>query len=203
MQNWLDYVAFDESPTNRHICEKAITRVYGDNSSRYFNLRNDLLRNRNDGTMDVVVICNVLHEISPNKWLSIFTKGSIIDRLLSNNGYLLIIEDNAIPVGEKPNEDGYFVLGGTELKDLFCMHPDSFTSSSVNNEGRLCAHLIPKEFLPNITEDSIKIALDTLEKNCYDNIRRLRMSSANYKTGRLLAFWTQQLANIVIYKSGI
>jgi len=119
LHTWLDYIAFDKWSDDKTICENAISRAYSDCVNRYFNDREDLQRNMNDKSFDIAVMCNVLHEISPTEWVSTFNEDSLLFRLLSDDGYLLIVEDTAIPNGERPNKDGFFILGGTELKDLF------------------------------------------------------------------------------------
>jgi ABC-type multidrug transport system ATPase subunit len=196
----LDYIAFDKNPSDKSICEDAIARVYGNSNNRYFNDNSEIIGHKNSGSFDIVVMCNVLHEISPNDWISTFKKNSLIDRMLKNDGYLLIIEDTAIPNGELPNDDGFFILGETEVKYLFCIPAEApdFISQSYNDEKRLCAHLVPKKYLTNITDDTIKEALKLLKDKCIEEIKNLRKKT-DFKSGKLLGLWSQQLANLVIY----
>jgi len=201
LQNWLNYVAFDESDKDKQICEDAIVRAYGNSDNRYYNEKNKMAGNINPKSFDVVVMCNVLHEISPKKWKSIFEKDSLIDELLSENGYLLIVEDTIIPNGEFPNPDGFFVFGRTEIGKLFGILPEAsdFITNYYKNNERLCANLIPKKYLSNISNDSINNALDALRDKCIEKIEKLK-GKPDFASGKLLGFWSIQLANIVLYR---
>jgi ABC-type multidrug transport system ATPase subunit len=198
--NSLDYIAFDKNNFDKSVCEDAIARVYGNSQNRYFNDNTELLGHKNSSSFDIIVMCNVLHEISPNDWISIFKQGSLIDRLLKDNGYLLIIEDTAIPNGELPNDDGFFILGETEIKYLFNVpvEDSNFITQSYNDKKRLFAYLIQKKYLTNITEASIKEALILLRDKCKEEIKNLQKNT-DFKSGKLLGLWSQQLANLVIY----
>ena len=198
VKTWLDYTAYDKFPDDKNICENVITSVYVECVNRYFNNKNDLLRNKDDGQFDIVVMCNVLHEISPNQWIETFNDNSIIYKLLSDDGYVLVVEDIEIPYGERPNKEGFFILGGVELKVLFGMSATDFVSASFKNENRLFAHLIPKRHLCNITGDSEKAAMKALRDNCCERITELR-ERTDFRSGRLLGLWSQQLANIILY----
>jgi predicted ATPase len=201
LQDWLDYVAFDENNKDKQICEDAIARVYGKSDKRYYNEKNTVEGNINPKSVDIVVMCNVLHEISPKKWKSTFEKGSLINEMLSDDGYLLIVEDTIIPNGESPNPDGFFVLGRAEIGKLFEIPPEApdFITNFYNNNERLCANLIPKKYLKNISDASINNALNVLEDKCIEKIERLR-GKTDFSSGKLLGFWSIQLANIVLYK---
>jgi len=200
LKNWLDYIAFDEYDVDKSICEDAIKRVYDSSDNRYFNKGNDILGKRDNGSIDIVIMCNVLHEISPNNWLSIFKQDSLINKLLSDNGFLLVVEDTVIPKGERPNTDGFFILNRAELKTIFNISVDDnqFITESHKNDGRLFAHLIPKKYLSNITDDAKKEALNILKSRCIDDIKELR-TKTDYRSGKLLGLWSQQLANLIIY----
>lgn len=197
----INYVAFDESDKDKQICEDAIARVYGNSDNRYFNEKNKMVGIINPKSFDIVVMCNVLHEISPKKWKSTFEKGSLIDEMLSKDGYLLIVEDTIIPNGEFPNPDGFFVLGRTEIGKLFEIPPEApnFITNYYDNSERLCANLIAKKYLSNISDTSIDNTLDTLNKKCIEKIEKLK-GKTDFASGKMLGFWSIQLANIMLYK---
>jgi predicted ATPase len=201
LQDWLNYIAFDESDKDKQICEDAIARVYGNSNNRYYNEKNKMVGTKNPKSIDIVVMCNVLHEISPKKWESTFGKDSLIYEMLAENGYLLIVEDTIMPIGEFPIPDGYFVLGRTEISKLFKIPPEAqdFDTYYYDNNERLCSNLISKKYLGNISNDSIDITLDVLEKKCIERIEKLK-GNTDFISGKLLAFWSIQLANIVLYK---
>jgi predicted ATPase len=200
LKEWLDYTAFDKNSSDKSICEDAIARVYGNSDNRYFNDGNEIFGCKDKNSFDMIVMCNVLHEISPTNWLNTFKQDSLISGLLKDDGYLLIIEDTIIPNGELPNSDGFFILGRAEIKHLFNI-PETetnFVTKSHSDEKRLFAHLVPKKYLTNITEDSIKTALKLLRDKCINEIEKLRKET-DFKSGKLLGLWSQQLANLVIY----
>jgi len=199
--NWLDYVAYDEYSDDKQICEDAISRVYGTSDKRYFNNKNSILGDRDEKSFDVIIMCNVLHEISPNDWVSVFNNESLIYKILSDNGYLLVVEDTAIPKGERPNSDGFFILNRAELKKLFDIPAsnDSFTTESHNDEKRLFAHLISKQHLQKISDISKNETLNILKDKCIEDIKKLK-TQTDYRSGKLLGLCSQQLANIIVYQ---
>lgn len=67
---------------------------------------------------DIVLMCNVLHEINPACWLDVF---SIIHSILKENATLIIIEDHLIPYGEKAYDNGFLVFDEDEFKMLFTL----------------------------------------------------------------------------------
>lgn len=73
-----------------------------------------LLENYNSQA-DVVVLCNVLHEIPLTQWLEEF---EVIRQLLSLSGSLIICEDQELPTGELPHKLGFIVLGAKEMEIL-------------------------------------------------------------------------------------
>jgi SAM-dependent methyltransferase len=96
-----DYIAYDPYSTDKAVCQEAIANAYGTADKRYFNSLDDLLSVCDRETFQVVVMCNVLHEINPKDWLKIFTKGGSISDLISNDGFLLLVEDHQMTIGEK------------------------------------------------------------------------------------------------------
>lgn len=201
----VDYYAFDAYSNDRDACLRVIGTHFSDSSPRYFASREDFFSHKNDGSIDVVVMCNVLHEIPPKDWLSIFSDQSIVSRALNENGYLLLVEDQRIPVGELAHEHGFIVLDTSHLRILFSVdekdHQNGlFLCNDARGDGRLKAHLIAKKLLNKLTTDSRKRSMDVLKATAKDEIRRLRETkSARYADGLLHAFWTQQFANTSLY----
>lgn len=201
----IDYYAFDSYPDDRDSCLHVIGTHFPDSCARHFTNREDLFSHKNDGSIDVVVMCNVLHEIAPKDWLDVFSDQSIVIRALNENGYLLLVEDQRIPVGELAHEHGFIVLDTSHLRMLFSVdeqdnHNGLFLCNDARGDGRLKAHLIAKKLLNKITSDSRKRAIEALKATAKDEIRRLRGGkSARYSDGLLHAFWTQQFANTSLY----
>ena len=200
VKDWLDYIAFDTYEADKTKCEQAIKRVYENSDNRYFNDIIKLQEYRDARSVNVVVMCNVLHEISPDDWVRTFDQNSPIFKLLSDDGYMLIIEDTVIPKGERPNYNGFFILNRLELKTLFNISAadKKFVSQSYENKERLFAHLVPKAYLKNITADSKTKAIEELCDRCKKEINRIR-TKTDYRSGKLLGLWSQQLANAVVY----
>jgi len=105
-----DYVGYDVTSINRAACEAQIAAVYESSHRRWFSNPDELFAAHMEGGFDVVVLCNVLHEIAPDDWLSIVGRSGLVYRALSAAGHLLLVEDLRMPVGELPNSRGFFLL---------------------------------------------------------------------------------------------
>lgn len=201
----VDYYAFDAYPNDRDTCLRVIGTHFPDSSPRHFTSREDFFSHKNDGCIDIVVMCNVLHEIPPKDWLDIFSDQSLVTRALNKNGYLLLVEDQRIPVGELAHEHGFIVLDTSHLRMLFSVgeqdhHNGLFVCNDARGDGRLKAHLISKRLLSNITSESRRKSIEALKSTAKNEIRNLRNGGmARYADGLLHAFWTQQFANTSLY----
>ncbi|MBT1697895.1 AAA family ATPase [Fulvivirgaceae bacterium PWU4] len=192
----IDYVAYDKYPTDKEYCENALSKAYGNSERRYFNDMGQLLSVYDKESFDVVVMCNVLHEIDPKDWLKLFRADGMISNLLSENGVLLLVEDHQIPVGEKAYQKGFLVLDTPQLKELFKItERDIDFSFSQKKEGRLKAHRIPKRLLMQVDEKSRLAAIKSLSNTAREKIIEIREMKKNYQNGKLHGFWTQQFAN--------
>lgn len=195
----LDYVAFDEYAANRDTCVKNIGCFYSDVEKRYFNTIEELRTKRDDKSFDLILMCNVLHEIPHNRWIHLFKD---LRQLLKDDGKLLLIEDCKIPVGELPHQKGFVVLNSLHLKDLFAIPATekAFIANDARPEepGRLMAHLIPACYLDKITSQTMKKAFEDLRDTSIRNIKQIRTQEQTYKNGMAHAFWTQQLANATL-----
>lgn len=196
----IDYVAYDDCSANRETCIANIGDFYPDASNRYFNQLDTLRTRRDDGSFDVVLMCNVLHEIPHTEWKSIFED---LRRLLKDDGKLLIIEDCKIPVGELPHQKGFVVFETIHLKDLFNISASdnllvAHDARPDKEPGRLMAHLIPAKCLDKITLESKKKAFEDLRETALMNIKNIRTQARTYKNGMAHAFWMQQLANATL-----
>ena len=193
----IDYVAYDKFPDDKDTCEATISSIYGTDTTRYFNNLSEVSGDFENGSFDVVLMCNVLHEIEPSEWLSLFSADLPLVNLLKDEGSLLVVEDEEIPIGEKAYKQGFIVLGKTELRILFNIAEaeDGFIADDARGNGRLMAHLIPKSCLGQITNESIDAALKAKRQRAKEEIERLRAGEASYKNGRKHGFWIQQYTN--------
>ncbi len=149
-------------------------------------------------------MCNVLHEIPPNEWLTLFSQDSLIYRALKESGYVLIVEDQRIPTGERAHQFGFLVLDSPHLRTLFGITSadigkNLFLSHDFRSDGRLKAHLISKSLLGRISSETRRKAISELQATAKDQIRRTRLQPPSYLIGQMHGFWTQQFANASLY----
>ncbi len=192
------YVAYDKFKEDKEQCKATIERVYGDSNRRYYNKFDELFAEHNEGTFDVVILCNVLHEIDPINWLTLFGKDGYICKALSDKGTLIIVEDQKMPVGEKAYENGFLVLDSLELKELFSIdaNDSSFDFNDARGDGRLKAHFLKKDHLIRINNETRLKAIKSLCRKSKIRISDIRScSDTSYKNGKEHGFWIQQFAN--------
>lgn len=194
--NKLNYVAYDKFTDCEPQCRASIEKAYGSSDKRYFSKPKDLINEYGEESFNVVIMCNVLHEIPPTEWIKLFKKNGEISRLLKPEGKLLLIEDNRLPVGEKAHKHGFLILDRWQLSKLFDIPngTNDFVTDS-RRGGRLNAHLIPKKYLEQITSETRKEAIESLAQMAKEQIESIREEEANYKNGELHGFWVQQFAN--------
>ncbi|HWZ21889.1 MAG TPA: AAA family ATPase [Cytophagaceae bacterium] len=144
---------------------------------------------------DYIFMINVLHEIPLNKWLSLL---NTVLKSLNKNGKLIILEDQALPRGEKAHEHGFLIFDIEEFKILFSQNknPKLHKHSDPKYVDRLTCIEITKEG-STVTEESIVEALKRKKINCKTKIQILReQSNKTPKDGRLNGFLTQLYANV-------
>lgn len=193
----VDYRAFEPYPDESGRLENAVAGVYGaGNEHRVYHQR-DRLRTIDNGSVDIIVMCNVLHEIPPDEWSHLFGDGGVIAELLSPEGHLLVLEDMEMPHGEKAHRFGFLLLDGPHLHKLMqCTEEEGRRIRSVEARGgRLKAHAIPTGLVGRTDRDAVTNALKLLKETARDEITRIRGQELNSRSGRLHALWTQLLAN--------
>jgi len=206
-----DYIAFDTCEDNRAVCEKEIIAALGSSDNRYFNDLS-LLKEKYLGSIDIVVMCNTLHEISPDKWLATLGTSSPIYELLRNNGHLLIVEDQQIPIGEKAHNYGFLVPDVLAFHKLLNIdHSDKYKKSYIvndasiigyNHTGRLKAHMVAKDLLSRISDNSVKKAIRQIKQYASLKLKDFldpKKAEFNHSDGRLYGFWVSQYANASLW----
>jgi len=195
----VDYLAFDTSGTYRTECEAAIARLYGDSTNRYFPNERDVRAKLDANSVDIIVMCNVLHEIDPLEWPSLFGEAGMLRHLLNPGGFLLLVEDTEMRIGEKAHARGFLVMDTAELKTLFSIQEKDtqFSVDDARGDGRLKAHLIPAACVARITQNSLRTAVAQSRHFAIEAIKQLRASHGmlSYRDGRKHAYYVQQLAN--------
>ena len=195
----VDYVAWDVSNLHRETCLQAIATTYGEaQPNRWYGQRQALFSQHNANSFDIAVLCNVLHEIHPDTWVSIFNATSILSEAISDDGHVLIIEDYLMPKGEYAHPFGFIVLDSQPLQKLFgCSASDIVVRSE--RDGRVKGHYIPKRLLQNVTDDTVSDALAFAQRHAEEEVTRIRASGeSSFKIGRAHGFWVQQYANTTL-----
>lgn len=200
----VDYFALDGSAADADACKGVIKHFYRDDRPRHFLSVDEVLDQLTPSFFDVVVMCNVLHEISPAGWGGLFSAESALLRSIATNGYMLIVEDMRIPTGEKAHEYGFLVLDTQHLKILFGVTEDDvrggrFIVNDARGDGRLKANLISRGLLERMSGETRRQAIQALADTAYRKIQDVRSRPAIYSNGMLHGFWTQQFANASIY----
>jgi ABC-type cobalamin/Fe3+-siderophores transport system ATPase subunit/SAM-dependent methyltransferase len=198
LEEWLDYVAFDIDRTNATECIRNISSAYREPNKRYYNDEQKLIIDKGEKSFDVIVLTNVFHEISPDYWLEVL-RG--IKKLLKESGILLIIEDQRLPHGEKPNSYGFLVFDTQEFRKLFAVDmkeqgPNGLYYFKEERNGRLKAHYIKGSLIDRVNNITRESALKELFDHSQKEISRIRSSGqVDFKAGKEHAFWITQLAN--------
>jgi ABC-type multidrug transport system ATPase subunit len=195
--SWLDYVAYDPYPTNAAECQANIERVYGPVSDRYYSDLGPLRTRYHDGSFDIVVLTNVFHEIPPKQWSKVLHD---IMQLLKPEGFLLIVEDQRLPHGERAHEYGFLLFDTLEFRRLFAIGAQDEEQGlyvvQTERGGRLKAHYFKRELLERMTPETKKLALVELQANAKREISRIReQQEHSFKNGKLHALWMNQFAN--------
>lgn len=193
----IDYRAFDPSEEYREHRLSTIRDLYGSESTTRDFQRMDALHADLDGQVDLVVLCNVLHEIPPGRWIALF---SDLSRLLTSEGALLVVEDHHIPTGERAHEFGFLILDDPQLKALLGWKSDDPPITTVADaRGRLKAHLVPASLLERVSSATRAAALRSLKDRATEELRSLYGSSdKSFAAGQRQALWSQLLANATI-----
>jgi len=205
----INYYAYDEPERSEEDgkniadCCIATMRKYGISADNYYKGTEcfEALVSVIPEKANKVLLINVLHEINPNQWEETFKK---INRLLNNDGYLVIVEREELTVGEKPSDSGFFVLQKESLCVLFACKPIDFETISHPNESKkVVTHIIPKRLLECINKKTVKGAIDKIKEIAEAKIRRLKEQTAesSWERGVALAFWSHQFINAYLFNS--
>lgn len=206
LSNFVDYVAYDKNEIDKQFCLSLIKDIYNTSDNRYFTDKSELISKHLPCTFNIILLCNVLHEIDPLSWIKLFRKDGYISNLIRDDGYLLIVEDYYMNIGERAYNNGFAILDTREIMLLFDIKDDERKELIINEkrEGRLKAHLIPKKFLPRINNETRKSSLQSLQLRAKSEIERIKsIINPNYIEGKLYAFWIHQLANTILILDNI
>ena len=193
----LDYVAFEISPENVSYCKLAIDDVYPNEfAKRYFQDFSSLNAQFPDGVFDFIVLCNVLHEVSPREWFYLFRNQ--IEPLMAPDGNLLIVEDAEIPHGELAHSEGFIITDQTALQKLFEMatKPLCIEAGDDRYKGRLFAYQIARSDVERVGPPSVVASVSWCHKHSLSKIHDLRnRKTLSYRDGLLHSLLCQQHVN--------
>jgi predicted ATPase len=170
--------------------------------NKYFGSEEELRNNLSSIHANKVLLINVLHEIPPMEWEETFAN---INKMLNENGILIIVERNELTVGEKPFTGGYFVMNAESLFKLFVCSQNDFCTKP-HPERPVTAYIIPKPLLSAVTAESAKEAIKAIEDIALNKIKDIKeidcrkiQTEKQWKHGVSLAFWTHQYANARLF----
>lgn len=190
----VDYYAFEPAPPPG-LAERIHAAFPGDSSERLFET-DSALRTLDAGTLDVVIMCNVLHEISPDDWTRLFGAHGIVTHLLRPSGAMLVLEDMEMPHGERAHKYGFLILDRPQLLCLFDAISDGEKMESHTvREGRLQVHVVPAPLIARTTPDTVTKSLELLREAALERILAIRSRAPSSRNGRLHALWTHLHAN--------
>jgi energy-coupling factor transporter ATP-binding protein EcfA2 len=208
--DWVDYFAYDIGTENQIDCEREIAAAYPDDGQpRWFDNLHLLEAKLGVEAFDVVVMCNVLHEVDPDEWSSLFKPSGKLSNLMHKDGRLLIVEDYGIPVGERAHDCGFLLLDEPEIRRLFDIlpadrdanHYETYASAQPRYVGRLKAHLVSKTCLTRITSASQFSAIQMLHDRMLDEVKNAlkQKDGRSGDSGRTYARSAQLVANARIW----
>jgi energy-coupling factor transporter ATP-binding protein EcfA2 len=196
----VDYIAYDPSAANREECRSAMKGFVGSPDDNYFDSLSALTAYVDRRKADIVVMCNVLHEIDPLRWPQVLSAD--VASVLRDDGVLLVAEDQMMPHGELANAYGFMIVIDVAVHRLFDDHDNlikKFHPREERYHGRLSTFVIPKFLLSRVSSNSLTKACQWVIDQSKRRIREIREQGASsQKAGRELALKLSQLANATI-----
>jgi len=119
---------------------------------------------------DFILLCNVLHEIELNDWI---INLNALRKSLNEDGFVVIIEAKQLSKGEKIGEIGYLLLREKEIQVLFNLKEIHKVDKEINSEKITCV-VIQRQFIPEITKESLIRTFESLAKNTFEELKILR-----------------------------
>lgn len=209
----LDYVAYEPREQDAELCRLHSTELYRPEAgvSRAFSDLDALREARGEKFADVAIVCNVLHEVEPSKWLEEFGGSSKLAKLLRDEGFVLFVEDYAIPVGERANQYGFLLLDEPEIALLFGVSEEDIAKGRFTRndhtkkkyQGRLIAHFVSAQCLARMSDQTRWNAINCLHGRSLDRLKTLlgqeHTAETGSELGRESALVTQLVANSALW----
>ncbi len=210
LEKVVDYLAYEPYIPDAEKCQKLCLKLYGaeKQEQRAFSNLDHIIKLRGKKFADVAIVCNVLHEVDPKDWLRNFGGESELSDILKDEGYILFIEDYALPVGERAHDFGFLLLDEDQLIELFGITPDDIASkhftrtdhSNPRYQGRLIAHLVSTRCLKKMSESTKRQSIQSLQSQSLNRLKELLLNqSTSSDQGRESALVTQLAANATLW----
>lgn len=141
---------------------------------------------------DFAIVLNVLHEIDINDWVKTINK--IVDSL-KKDGFLILVEDNEIPIGELPNDNGLLLLGEKEMKHLLSESSLFVKHSKDAYKDRITCCVVKADLIKKINKEKVLSTLKILKERMFEEIEDMKGNGEiekdnSHKYGRLFALKT-------------
>jgi len=176
------YDCFDiQEEYNEIVYEKGASEVFND------------IKQIPDNKYDLIIMVNVLHEIHIKHWEESLLK---IKKSLKPQGFLALIEDVELPIGELPNELGFLLLEKEEMKILLGDGINFLNSPIERYKNRILCGLISKEMMNIVNKNKVISTLKKLKENSLKSIINYRKENSNETgIGRLYALKSNSYVN--------
>jgi len=200
----IHYFACDYEPnaSDKAAVVGHLLAAYGESESKYVVGPAQTALEDWSAKFDVVVMCNVLHEIPPEDWTSLFGPAGAIAASLNDAGHLLVVEDYALAAGERAHRFGFLLLDEDELATLFGSSGGEIETvghAKQEYRDRLMVHVVPKKALLRMHESTVLASLEALRDRSFKQARFLHESNEKTaKAGHALAVAAHQHLNALL-----
>jgi hypothetical protein len=142
---------------------------------------------------EIVLVCNVLHEIHPTGWPRLFED---LHSCVAKNGVVLVMEDQEMHVGELPNTDGFLVLDLFQMRMLFSASAEEMPEIRHEHAERLSVIELRRDVLARHANLRLRETCDAVKKVSLDGIAKLRGGAkSDWRTGRRHAYLAMLAVN--------
>lgn len=202
LRHAIDYFGLNihASAEDTAACLSKLGSNYPDSERRYLDRVQALKATIDPGTIDIAIMCNVLHEIDPAEWLDVFGANGYLTKRMNPKGFLLIVEDELLKIGERAHAFDFLVLTRNEIVTLFrgSREPGQCVTIAHHDpryRDRLKAHLIPAHLIAQVDQESIDQAIRELRSHAMEMVKTIKKEGDPQSAAKHYAFWVHQLAN--------
>jgi predicted ATPase len=189
----IDYHAFHDQS---HLDESSVASckqeigALGLDAEKHVWFKMSELKTNLGGEFDLIVMCNVLHEIPYRDWPKVMADTK---ELLNTDGTLVVMEDLFPSVGELPHPDGFLVLDDVALMEL--MGSPKAVACVLKYKRRVMVAEVPKAAI-GTTRATVDKAIEKVKEQALEQITRIRqVPTPTAADGREHAVWAMQYTN--------